>query len=92
MMKLVTRNYWWLEVTKNVGKYVNRYDIYQRMKNWTEVLTEKLKLSEVPEKLRTYLMIVDFITKLSLVTGKNVILVVCDNNRRDTSRRINMVV
>jgi len=47
------------------------------MKNHTEVLTGKLKLSEVPEKLWTYL-IVDFITKLLLVAGKNTILVVCN--------------
>ena len=36
-----------------------------------------MKLSEVPEKLWTHLM-VDFITKLPLVTGKNAILVVCN--------------
>ena len=38
---------------------------------------EKLKLSEIPEKLWTHL-IVDFIIKLSLVAGKDTILVVCD--------------
>ena len=38
---------------------------------------EKLKLSEILEKLWTHL-IVDFIIKLSLVTGKDTILVVCD--------------
>ena len=37
----------------------------------------KLKLSEVPEKLWTYL-IVDFITKLLSVAGKDAILVVCN--------------
>jgi len=47
------------------------------MKNRIEVMTGKLKLSEVPEKLWTYLM-VDFITKLLVVVGKNAILVVCD--------------
>ena len=46
------------------------------MKNRTEVLMEKLKLSEVLEKPWTHLT-VDFITKLPLVAGKNVILVVC---------------
>ena len=40
-------------------------------------MTEKLKLSEVLKKSWTYL-IVDFITKLLVVAGKNVILVVCD--------------
>ena len=29
MIKLVTRNYWWLEVTKEVGKYMKKCDIYQ---------------------------------------------------------------
>ena len=47
------------------------------MKNRIERLAGKLKLSEVPEKLWTYL-IVDFITKLSLVARKDVILVICD--------------
>jgi len=27
------RNYWWPEVTKDVGRYVNGCDICQRMKN-----------------------------------------------------------
>ena len=47
------------------------------MKNKTEVPAEKLKLSEVLEKLWIYL-IVDFITKLLLVAGKDMILVVYD--------------
>ena len=38
---------------------------------------EKLKLSEILEKLWTHL-IVDFIIKLSLVAEKDTILVVCD--------------
>ena len=36
-----------------------------------------MKLSEVPEKLWSYL-IVDFITKLLVVAGKDAILVVCN--------------
>jgi len=35
---------------KDVGKYVERCDICQRMKNRTKVPAGKLKLSEVPEK------------------------------------------
>jgi len=50
MMELVMRNYWWLGVTKNVGKYVNGYDIYQRMKNCTEILAKKLMVNKVPER------------------------------------------
>ena len=49
----------------------------QRIKNRTEELVGKLKLSEVPEKPWTHLT-VDFITKLLVVAGKDAILVVCN--------------
>ena len=71
------RNYWWLGVTRDVGRYVEGCNLCQRMKNKTEELVGKLKLSEVPEKLWMHLT-VDFITKLSVVAGKDAILVVCD--------------
>ena len=45
------------------------------MKNRMEEVAGKLKLSEVPEKPWTHLM-VDFIMKLLVVAGKDVILVV----------------
>ena len=76
-MELMTRNYWWLGVIRDVGKYVEGCDLCQRMKNRMEELAEKLKLSEVPKKPWSYLM-VDFITKLPVVAEKDVILVVCD--------------
>ena len=76
-MELVTRNYWWLGVTRDVGRYVEGCNLCQKMKNRTEEVAGKLKLSEVLEKLWTHLM-VDFITKLPVVAGKDAILVVCD--------------
>ena len=76
-MKLVTRNYWWLGVMRDVGKYVEGYNICQRMKNRIEVPAGKIKLSEVLKKLWTYI-IVDFITKLLVMARKDTILVVCN--------------
>ena len=61
-MELVTRNYWWSEVTKNIGKYVDRCNLCQRMKNKTETPAEKLMTNKVLEKSWSYLT-VDFITK-----------------------------
>ena len=29
MMELVTKNYWWPGVTRNVGKYIDRCDILE---------------------------------------------------------------
>jgi len=76
-VELVMRNYWWPGVTRDVGKYVEGCDLCQRMKNRTEELAGKLKLSEVLQKTWTHLT-VDFITKLPVVVGKDAILVVCD--------------
>ena len=64
-------------MTREVGKYVERCDLCQRMKNRTEKPAGKLKLSKVPKKPWTHLT-VDFITKLLVVAEKDAILVVCD--------------
>ena len=48
--ELVTRNYWWLGVTRDVRKYIKGCNMCQRMKNETDTLAEKLKLSEISEK------------------------------------------
>jgi len=50
-IELVIRNYWWPEVTKNVGKYIERCDLCQRMKNKTEAQVGKLIANKVLEKL-----------------------------------------
>ena len=48
-MELVTRNYWWPGVTRDVGRYVKGCDLCQRMKNRIEELARKLKLGKIPE-------------------------------------------
>ena len=73
----MTRNYWWPEITRDVGRYMEGCDLCQRMKNRTEEVAGKSKLSEVPEKPWSHLT-VDFITKLLIVAGKDTILVVCN--------------
>jgi len=76
-VELVTRNYWWPGVIREVGWYVKGCDLCQQMKNRMEEVAGKLKLGEVLEKLWTHIL-VDFITKLPIVAGKDVILVFCD--------------
>jgi len=76
-VELVTRNYWWPGVTRDIERYIEEYNLCQRMKNRTEEVVGKLRLSKVPEKPWTHLT-VDFIMKLPIVAGKNTILVVCD--------------
>jgi len=50
MTELVTRNYWWPEVTKEVEKYMNGCDACQRYKNRSKVPVEKLMPNAIPEK------------------------------------------
>ena len=71
------RNYWWPGIIKNMKKYIDGCDMYQKMKNYIEALVGKLMVNEVSEKLWIYSMI-DFITKLLLVARKDAILVVYD--------------
>ena len=51
MTELVLRNYWWPGVAKNVRKYVDRCDLYQRMNYRTEALVGKLITNEVPKNV-----------------------------------------
>ena len=62
---------------RDMGRYIEECDLYQIIKNRTEEIAGKLKLSKVLEKLWTYI-IVDFIMKLPIVAGKDTILVVCN--------------
>ena len=50
MVELIVRNYWWLGVMKDVGRYVDGCDVCQRYKNRSEVPVEKLMPNAIPEK------------------------------------------
>jgi len=74
---LVTRNFWWPGVIKEVKKYIERCNICQRNKNCTEAPVGKLMPNAVLEKSWAHIT-VDFITKLPLAQGYSSILVVYD--------------
>ena len=76
-VELVTRNYWWPGVTKEVKRYVEGCDACQRNKNRTEPPAGKLMPNSVPQVPWMHIS-ADFITKLPLAQGYDAILVVCD--------------
>jgi len=76
-VELVIRNFWWLEVTKEVKQYVEGCDSCQRNKNHTEQPAGKLMPNSIPEKPWTHIL-ADFITKLPIAQGYDSILVVVD--------------
>jgi len=76
-VELVTHNFWWLGVTKEVKQYMEGYDACQRNKNRTEQPAGKLMPNSIPEKPWMHIS-ADFITKLPLAQGYDSILVVVD--------------
>jgi len=50
IVELVTRNYWWPGITKEVKRYVEGCDQCQRMKNRAEMPAGKLRPNQVPER------------------------------------------
>ena len=76
-IELVTRNFWWPGVTKEVKQYIKGYNTCQYNKNYIEQLVGKLMPNSIPEKPQAYIS-ADFITKLPLAQEYNSILVVVD--------------
>ena len=77
MAEMVTRNFWWPGVTREVKKYMEWCDVCQRNKNCTEQPAGKLIPNLIPDKAWTHIL-ADFITKLPLAQGYDNILVVVD--------------
>ena len=76
-VELVTHNFWWPGVTKEVKWYVEECDACQCNKNHTKQPVEKLMPNSISEKPWTHIS-ADFITKLPLAQGYDSILVVVD--------------
>jgi len=75
--EMVTRNFWWPGVTREVKRYVEGCDACQHNKNRTEQPAGKIMPNSIPDKAWTYIS-ADFITKLLLVQGYDSILGVVD--------------
>ena len=77
IVELVTHNFWWPGVTKEVKQYMEGCNFCQRNKNCIEQPAGKLIFNSILERSWTYIS-ADFITKLPLAQGYNLILVVVD--------------
>ena len=51
MVELITRNFWWPGVTKEIKRYIERYNTCQYNKNHTEKPVEKLMPNSILKKL-----------------------------------------
>ena len=75
--EMVTRNFWWPGVMREVKRYVEGCNACQHNKNRTEQPAGKLMPNSIPDKVWMHIS-VDFITKLPLVQGYDSILVIVD--------------
>jgi len=75
--EMVTRNFWWPGVMREVKQYVEGCNTCQHNKNCTEQPAGKLMPNSIPDKAWTHIS-ADFIIKLPIVQGYNSILVVVD--------------
>jgi len=76
-VELVTRNFWWPGVTREVKRYMEGCDACQRNKNRMQPPIGKLMPNSILEKAWSYIS-ANFITKLPLAQGYDAILVVVD--------------
>jgi len=76
-IELVTQNFWWPGVSREVKQYMERCNACQRNKNCTQAPASKLMPNLIPEKPWSHIS-VDFIMKLLLAQGYDTILVVVD--------------
>jgi len=74
---LVTQNFWWPGVTKEIKQYIEGCNSCQRNKNHIEQPVGKLMPNSIPEKPWMHIS-ADFITKLPIAQEYNLILVVVD--------------
>jgi len=50
IVELVIRNFWWLETTKEIKRYIKEYNSCQRNKNYTKQLAGKLMPNSISNK------------------------------------------
>jgi len=71
--EMVTRNFWWPGVTREVKWYVEEYDVYQCNKNQIQPLAGKLMPNLIPEKacVKTQVVVAITLTQISLYIRVN---------------------
>src|SRR5271170_1041850 len=89
MLELVSRNYWWLQMTQYIGKYVSTCDMCLRTKAPRQLPIGELHPFPVPDNPWDVIS-VDFITELPETNGKDCIMVVV-NSVTKRSHVIDMV-
>jgi len=86
-LELVSRNYWWPQMSRYIGQYASTCDLYLRTKPWWHSSVGKLQPLSVPDK-RWDMLSIDFMVKLPESSGHDAIMTVIDS----VSKRVHFVL
>jgi len=86
-LELVSRNYWWPQMSRYIGQYVSTCDLCLRTKPWQHSPVGELQLLSVSDAQWDTLS-VDFVVKLLESSGHDAIMTVIDS----VSKRVHFVL
>jgi len=77
-LELVSRNYWWPQISRYIGQYVSTCDLCLRTKPIRQAPVGELHPLQIPD-LRWDMLSVDFIVELSLSSRHDAVMTVVDS-------------
>jgi len=77
-LELVSRNYWWPQISRYIGQYVSTCDLCLRTKPIRQAPVGKLHPLRIPDS-RWDTLSVDFVVELPLSSGHNAVMTVVDS-------------
>jgi len=86
ILELVSRDYWWPQISRYIGQYVSTCDLCIRTKLIRQALVGKLHPLQIPDSQWDTLS-VDFVVELPLSSGHNAVMTVVDS----VSKRVHFI-
>jgi len=77
-LELVSRNYWWPQMSRYIRQYVSTCDLCLRTKPIRQALVGKLHPLQIPDS-RWDTLSVDFVEELPLSSGHDAVMTVVDS-------------
>ena len=77
-LELVSRNYWWPQMSRYIGQYISTCDLCLRTKPIRQAPVGELQPLQIPDSRQDTLSI-DFVVELPLSSGHDIMMTVVDS-------------